>query len=225
MGLFDGGLNPGGIVGGLMGAGASAAGPAGLLAGSFLGNQAGNALGLGGPAGPNVPAPSSELQGRMTSLQSNLNKSPEEVQQRTLQNTQNAAGALGYDPTNTALSHRASRIFNTNMNDLSTKALISSQLKSNEMRGNALDYGTQLRNFQRGVDFKVQDLQMQAESSRNALLGQLFGGLGSGIGSVAAMSKNRPSSMSPSVDMVPAGAGSASLYNYGGTYSGPGYTT
>lgn len=219
MGLFGSNIGPdikidagtgGSILGGLGG------GVPGFLAGGFLGNALGGMF--SGPPGLNIPEPSGDLKDRLRSVQSDLNTSPEEFQRRTLEGTQGAASALGFDPTQTALSHRASRIFNNSLGDLNAKSLINSQVQSNINRGRGLDYGQQLVNFRRGLDSKVADLQMQAEGARNAMLGQIFGGIGAGVGTYAGIASKSPGSSSSS-----SSSGGTTTGHFG-PYHGPSYT-
>lgn len=184
---------------------------------------------LSGESDPfNAPPPSEELQGKLQGYQQKMLTNPYTLMNERMGGVNKAPGDLGFDPTSQALSGRAQRAFQKNAGSLPRQAELSSKIDVINRMGQAQDYNQKLLNFKRGIDERSAQLQMQAEATRNQVLGGLFGSIASAAGTYAGMkagnSPNIPNPASQSAAWASApplgtGIASAPSYGLGGNYS------
>jgi len=162
-------------------------------------------------SGPDVPqyqsiAPTKQLTDQLAEEEKRAQQSPEEYQKKLMAGVDQSGSDVGFDPMSQALGSRAQRAFEKSGGDLSRQAQTQSTLNRLSQTQRAYDQKVALENYKRGIDYRYQAAQIQAEQTRSQVMNQLFGGLGQSVG-VGLAAFNRPSyspaTPLPSVSAVP----------------------
>lgn len=174
----------GGAIGGIIG------GAPGQILGGLIGGDriTKGVLGEDAPTYNQLAVPE-ELQGRLDKYQNSARQTPEQLQAKYMEGVSGAGGALGFDPTSSALSGRSKRAFERSAGDLNRQSFMQAAQKTHENLGQAYNAQTSLDNFKRGLDQRAQQYEAENEATRNAVIGSIFGGVGQGIGKFAGSQK------------------------------------
>lgn len=189
--------------------------------------------GLGGegpPLPPGALAPEEPFRDTMADYEARIKKGQSQQLNEALgepnQGTTAAQGqalqSMGLDPHAQALNNRAQRAFYQNSGDLARQAQSTALNKNIENYGRGFDSKQALWSYQRNVDYKIQQANINADATRNQVMSQIFTGFGSAAGTAAALAM-RPSAPPPTPAM--SSAAISSPYMATSPYVGGGGTS
>ena len=190
MGFFDDAIKSTGAV-----TGAMVGGPLGMIAGSDLkktGSEIEKALGMkpGDEFSHRVAPASQELTDAIMGGQEELGKGADERAAGLMENVDQAKTALGYDPTQAALSNRAARAFKQNSGDLGRQAQMMGHQDMVNRAKKGFDVSNEIIAAREGANYRSMQASADADAARNSVLASLGGGIGGAIGSYAGSRKS-----------------------------------